>query len=163
MAEDKNDFLNPDAQVSMGEETEADGMVIDLDEVDESAPTFEAMPPGVYDCVVDNTDFGMSQRSGNPMITWVFRVVDPQYENRLLFYHTTLHDKRGQGQFKRTLARVVPDAAKGKLIPKQFAEEGTAVGMPCRVKVNVRPYEGQKRNNVKEVLPPADAGSFLDE
>ena len=158
----ENDFLNPDAQVSAGAE-EQDSLVLDLDSIDEDAPSMEALPPGVYSCVVENTEYGLSQRSGNPMITWVFRVTDPQYENRLLFYHTTLHDRTGQSRMKRVLARVVPDVASGKFSPRQFADEGVAIGMPCRVKVKVRPYEGQKRNNVTEVLPPTEAGTFLDE
>jgi len=158
----EKDFLNPDESMNL-QTSEGDNLVLNLEDVDESAPSFEALPPGVYDCVVENTDFGPSQRSNRPMITWVFKVVDPQYEGRLLFNHTVIDDTRGQQRLKQILTRVLPDIDLKQFNPTRFCDEGTAIGYPCRVKVNVRPYQGQKRNNVQDVLPPAEGGNFLDE
>jgi len=164
----EDSFLNPDEQtINLGKDdkgSEMDNMVLNLDDVDESAPDFEALPPGVYNCIVENTEFGPSSKD-NPMITWVFKVLDPQYENRLLFYHTTLHNNQGIRRLKRTLSRVCPDVDMTKFNPKTFCDEGQALGLPCRVKIRIRPYQGQKRNDVTDVLPPTEGGggSFLDE
>lgn len=143
--------------------SEEDSMVLNLEGVSEEMPEFEALPPGVYDCIVENAEFKVSQ-SGNPMIAWQFRCIDPEYENRLLFYHTVLNKEAGQGRLKRILVRVCPDVPLGNFSPKNFCEQGLALGLPCRVKVRVRPYEGKRRNDVTDVLPPLAAGDgFMNE
>lgn len=164
MGDLSKDFLNPDEQTGNDAmNLEDDGLVLNLDGVDEEMPGFEALPPGTYDCVVENTEFAPSSK-GNPMITWVFKVIDPQYDGRLLFYHTVLNSDAGLSRLKRTLIRVVPDINMGEFRPNAFCNEGQALGYPCRVKVSVKPYQGQKRNNVTDVLPPSEgAGSFLGE
>jgi len=159
----EKDFLNPDDQQAPSNSGSGENMVLNLEDVDETAPAFEALPPGIYDAVVENTEFGPSQRSNRPMITWVFKVVDPQYEGRLLFNHTVIDDTRGQQRLKQILTRVVPEVDLRNFDPAAFCDNGEAIGFPCRVKVNVRPYQGQKRNNVTDVLAPAEGGSFLDE
>ncbi len=165
MAKDK-DLLNPDEELdlsggSAGKDS-GDSMVLDLNDVDEEGPGFEAMPPGVYNCIVENAEFGPSSK-GNPMITWVFKVIDPQYEGRLLFNHTTLNNDVGKSRLKRLLARVVPDVDMGAFNPAAFCDGGEALGLPCRVKVRIKAYQGQKRNDVTDVLPPAEGSSFMDD
>lgn len=159
----EKDFLNPDEQVTFAGGADDDNLVLNLDGVSEEMPVLEALPPGVYDCIVENTEFGPSSK-GNPMITWVFKVVDPQYDGRLLFNHTVLNNTAGLSRLKRILVRVVPDLSLSGFNPRQFCDEGTALGYPCRVKVRIRPYQGQRRNDVVDVLAPAqDAGAFLDD
>jgi hypothetical protein len=137
-----------------------DGMVIDLDGVDENLPGFVALPPGIYDAVVENVEYGPS-KAGNPMLTWTFTLTDPEYKNRKMFYHCTLNKEAGVASLKRTLVRVLPDHGFSAFNPKNFADEGSAIGAECRVKLNVKPYNGEKRNNVVDVLA-ASAGGFLD-
>jgi len=158
------DFLNPDAQPAGGGGSDPqENMVLNLDDVSEDMPAFEALPPGIYDCIVENTEFTTSSK-GNPMITWVFKVVDPQYVGRLLFNHTVLNNETGLSRLKRVLVRVVPDADLSGFNPRAFCDEGIALGLPCRVKVRIRPYQGQRRNDVTDVLAPAQGeGAFLDE
>lgn len=159
MSEDK--FLDPDAQ-EKNQSDDGDNMVLDLDDVNEDGPGFEALPPGIYNCIIENTEYTMSSNN-NPMITWVFKVVDAEGEGRLLFNHTVLNNEVGISRLKRTLTRVVPDVDLKAFNPKQFCDEGVAIGLPCRVKVTIRPYQGEKRNNVTDVLQPADEdGGFLD-
>ena len=139
-----------------------DNLVLDLGGVDESIPKFEAMPPGTYDAFVESVESVISKSSGNPMLTFQFRVTTPEYENRLLFYHVVLNNPAGLGRLKRLLIAVYPDVDFAQFRPKAFAESGEALGKACRVKVTVRPYNGEKRNNVNEVLAPAAAGdSFV--
>lgn len=156
----EKDFLNPDDQEVAG--VDEGNMVLNLEDIDEEGPAYEAIPAGVYDAIVENTEFGLSSNQ-NPMITWVFKVLHPEYEGRLLFNHTTLNHERGRQNLKRTLVRVVPDVDLKTFNPQKFCDEGVAIGYPCRVKVRIRPYQGQKRNEVQEVLPPSEGGSFLDE
>ena len=160
------DKLNPDDNINLneGEDQEAENMVLNLDDVDEDKPAFEPLPAGAYNCVVENAEYGVSQRSQNPMITWVFKVVDPQYENRLLFYHTVLNSQQGLARLKRLLTRVVPDIDMSSFNPKKFCEEGEALGFPCQVKVRIRTYRGERRNDVTDVLPPSEGGaSYLED
>ena len=158
--------LNPDENVDLtnGEQQgQDDNMVLDLDNIDEEAPDFEAMPPGTYNCIVENTEFTHSQRSGNPMITWVFQVTDPDYQNRLLFYHTVLNSDQGKKRLKRAITRINPDIDLSQFNPTKFCEEGHVLGMPCQVKVRVRNYQGQQRNDVQDVLAPKNVeDSYLD-
>lgn len=168
---DAKDFLDPDEQAALEGTNEdmGESMVMDLEDVDESMPAFEALPPATYPCIVENTEFQKS-KNGNPMIVWTFKVTDPQYDGRLLFNHTVLNNEVGKSRLKQILVRVVPDLDLKNFNPVQFCEEGSALGLPCRVKVKIRPYRNpdtgktEKRNNVTDVLPPADdAGAFLDE
>jgi hypothetical protein len=49
--------------------------------------------------------------------------------------------------------------------PEEVANQGLLLGKACQVRLDVRKYEGEMRNNVKDVLPPAADGggaNFLD-
>lgn len=161
----EKDMLNPDENMDLSEGqggNENENLVLNLDDVDEKGPGFEALKPGVYDCVIENTEFGESKK-GNPMITWVLKVTDPNYEGRLLFNHTTLNNNMGIARLKRILVRVVPDVDLAQFNPKAFCDNGEAIGLPCRAKVSIQNYQGEKRNNVKEILPPQNnQDSFLE-
>lgn len=138
-------------------------LVLDLEGTSDELPKFEPIPPGVYDAVVENVEFGPSQNSGNPMLTWQFRVTQTPYENRTLFFWTVLNSEFGVRMLKRILVRIAPDISLSNFSPKVFAESGAALGLPCRLKVAVRPYQGERRNNVKDVLPPQSVDTFFDE
>ena len=159
--------LDPDAMGGLPFETEGgngnENLVLNLDGVSEEAPQLEALPVGTYECIVDNVEFGNSS-SGNPMITWKFKVVDPQYSNRTLYFHNVLNQDFGLSALKRTLVRVCPDVDLKTFNPAVFCDEGTALGLPCRVKVKIKKYKGQYRNNVDDVLAPdVDGMSYLDQ
>lgn len=137
-----------------------DGLVLDLDSVDETMPAFVALPAGIYDAVVENVEYGKSKNE-NPMLTWTFTLTDPEYKNRKMFYHNTLNKEAGIAGLKRTLIRVLPEHGFSNFSPRAFADEGVAIGAECRLKLNIRPYNGEKRNNVVDVLAPA-TGGFLE-
>lgn len=140
---------------------ENENLVLDLNSVDEGKTGFEALPAGVYNAIVDQAEFGYSNNSGNPMITWKFKVTDEPYNNRLLFYHTVLSTDLGKAALKKLLIRVCPEVDLGSFNPKIFCDEGTAIGLPCRVKVKIDLYKGEKKNKVRDVLAAEAAGSFL--
>ena len=141
---------------------ENDNMVLDLNGVDEKAGGFEALPVGVYNAMVDEAEFGYSNNSGNPMITWKFKVTDEPYNNRLLFYHTVLSTDMGKAALKKLLMRVCPEVDLGTFNPKTFCNNGEAIGLPCQVKIKIELYKGEKKNKVQDVLSPEVAGSFLN-
>ncbi len=158
------DELNPDETMDLTETGEVDeNMILNLEEASDNLPEFKALPPGIYNAIVENTENTVSS-NGNPMISWQFRVVDQPYEGRLLFYHTVLNTESGQTRLKKTLLRIIPDIGLKEFRPATFCDEGVAIGRPCKVKVRVKPYKGKRRNNITEVLAPEEgAGSFMDE
>ena len=161
------DNLNPDTQGDIDEINEAgqgagdvEGMVMDLTDTPEEF-TYEPIPAGVYDCIIEQTNYKKS-KSGNRMIEWRFKVIDPEYEDRLLFNYTVLNNPRGKSELKKTLIRAVPDVDLGSFDPKTFCEEGQALGLPCKIKVGVgTDQNGEPSNEVKDVLPAGEE-DFLD-
>lgn len=163
MSNDFEGFVNPDemsTNLTMSD-GDNDGMILDLDGVDDTMPEFEALPPGIYPVIVEDATFGDSS-AGNPMLTFQFKCLDPQYQNRMFFYHTVLNKPRGIASLKRLLVRIAPEISLANFSPKKFAEDGMVLGFEARVKLRVKPYKGQKRNEVTDVLAPeAAGGDFL--
>lgn len=143
-------------------ETDAENMVMNLNDVDENKGGFEVLPAGIYDAIVENVEWSVSA-AGNPMLAWQFKITTPPYENRSLFYHTVLNKELGVASLKKVLTRVCAGHVDlENFAPRTFAENGSACGLSCQLKVKIKPYQGEPRNNVTEVLAPSDGGSFLD-
>lgn len=144
----------------------ADGMVFNLDNVSEST-TFELIPKGTYDAVVEDFTFGESSK-GNAMITVVYSLLDPEYENRKLYdYMVLTGDGKDFGlqKVKKFLVRVMPEQSISNFNPQSLADSGDAIGRECRVSVKIQTqksgdYKGEKRNQVADILAPEN-GSFI--
>jgi hypothetical protein len=142
------------------------GLVLDLSGVEEEK-SFEVIPKGTYDAVVDELDFGES-KAGNPMMTVKYSLTSPEYENRVIFDYWVLQgngSEFGQAKLKKFLVRVCPDVDITRFNPKAFADAGEAIGRQCRVTLGIQTqkhgeYKGEKRNTVKDVLAP-ETNSFL--
>jgi hypothetical protein len=119
--------------------------------------TYKPIPPGTYDAIVFDSQFGRSNRSNNPMITWQFAVVGGEHENRKLYQHTVITEQ-GLPRLKKLLLRLAPEMDLSQFNPRTDPQK--LVGRPCRIVVGVRPYQGEIRNEVKDVQP-APQGSFL--
>lgn len=156
-----NDKKGPDAPSNQKQESQ--NMVLDLTKVDPSLPTFEALDAGVYKAAIEEMSYALSSK-GNPMITWQFRVTEPgrPADGRLLFYHTVLNSEAGLGRLVRLLTRVSPDVDLKKVDVITMCKEGKLIGFPCRVKVRIRRYEGERRNDVTDVMAPEE-GDFMGE
>lgn len=139
------------------EEAGSGNFTVDLTGVDENSGGFEAMPRGMYDCLIDDCQFGPSKNSGNPMWTWVLEVESGDYAGRKLFFHLPFTENM-LPRIKKILNRIVPSLAATAFDPAKVAAEGTLVGVRCKVRVDTRPYEGQIRNNVRDILPPSAEG-----
>lgn len=158
-----NDKSGPDAGGAGGKKDEGN-LVLDLTKVDGSLPKFAALDAGVYKAVIEEMSFAASSK-GNPMITWQFRVTEPDNsiaDGRLLFYHTVLNKDAGLGRLKRLLARVAPDMDIANIDVINMCNEGQLIGSACRVKVRIRRFEGERRNDVTDVMS-AEEGDFLGE
>ncbi len=139
-----------------GESGQEGGLVVDLRDTDENAG-YELLPRAVYACVIDELEFGYSQSSGNPMWTWRVEVEDGDFAGRKLFTHTTFNEG-GLPRTKKAIMRVAPELLEGPFDPEEVAASGVMVGKRLRVRVDIKPYQGEKRNNVREILAPAGGG-----
>lgn len=129
----------------------------DLSDVDENAG-FTPVPAGVYNAFVQDAEFGDSQRSGKKMITWMFEIADGEFAGKTLRYYTVLESDSGRGRLKKMLVRIAPQTDLKRFRPSTTPSE--LVGTPCRIKVAIRMYQGERRNDLKDVLPPATERVF---
>jgi hypothetical protein len=137
--------------------TDASDMVLDLSDVSER-PKIEVLPAGIYDATIDSVELGNSQRSGNPMLTWTFRLPLQDGRERTMFYHTVLKDS-GLNRLKRLIVRLQPFANEPIDVASFRPSEASLyfTGVPCRVRLRTQTYEGELRNSVSDVLAPENA------
>ena len=66
--------LGPAAEeVGVTASADTEGMVFNLNEVEEQASSFEVLPKGTYNAIVEEFEFTTSQSSGSPMIKCVYK------------------------------------------------------------------------------------------
>lgn len=135
--------------------SEGESVVVDFNDVEDSA--FEALPKGMYNCRVDELTYDISQNSGNPMWTWILEVEDGDFAGRKLFFHTVFAGK-GLPRTKKVLQRVAPKLLEGPLNPEEVANSGSMIDLRIRARVDIRKYEGEDRNNVRDLFPPEEGG-----
>jgi len=141
-------------------------LVFNLDEVEESKG-FELLPKGTYTAIVDEMEFGDSS-AGNPMITTKYKIVDPEFEGRVLYDYWVMKgngSEFGLAKVKKFMVRVCPDISVSAFNPEEFCEGGEAIGRELRLKVVIKTqkkgeYKGEKRNQVQDILSPEN-DSFL--
>lgn len=135
--------------------------MIDLSTVGDEVG-FTPLPRGIYPAIVSDLTYGLSQASGNPMWTWVFEVSDGEFAGRKLFFHTPFTEAM-MPRVKKVISRVAPELLNGPFNPEAVANDGILLGKACRIRVDIKPYEGVARNNVRDVLPPEEGsdGDFL--
>jgi hypothetical protein len=149
------------------ETEDGEGLVVDLSGTSEQE--FPVLPDGIYEANVFSLEYGKSQRSGNWMWTWVFEIEgyeDEKVNGRRQYYYTTFNEG-GLSRVKKTLARIRADEnyqeqlLKTNFKPGVVAEEGRLLGAKCRLKLGKRKYEGNWRNEIKDVLAPLNTeGGF---
>jgi len=162
--ENANMFGGADADVDADEHVEAaqddyDNLVVDLSDVDADAGSFPVIPRGVYPAAVLELTYGLSKSSGNPMWTWVFEITEGEFASRRLFFHTPFTQNM-RPRIKKILSRIAPNLASQAFKPQEVAQNDDLVGVECRIRVDVKPYEGVARNNVRDVMAAGvlDAG-----
>lgn len=168
---EQNFNLGPATEENTGVQAAADteGMIFNLNDVEESS-SFEVLPKGTYNAIVEEFEFTTSQSSGSPMIKCVYSLIDGEYAERKIFDYYVL---TGEGakyalpRLKQLITRVCPDVSADTFNPAKFAESGVIINRQCRITLGIQTqkkgeYKGEKRNNVKEILE-AESGeaSFL--
>lgn len=139
--------------------TDTEGMVFNLNEVEEQS-SFEVLPKGTYNAIVEEFEFTTSQSSGSPMIKCVYSIIDGEYADRKIFDYYVL---TGEGakyalpRLKQLITRVVPEEDSTSFNPVKFAESGVIINRQCRITLGIQTqkkgeYKGEKRNNVREIL-----------
>lgn len=147
-----------EAGVTASADTE--GMVFNLNEVEEQSSSFEVLPKGTYNAIVEEFEFTTSQSSGSPMIKCVYSIIDGEYADRKIFDYYVL---TGEGakyalpRLKQLITRVVPEEDSTSFNPVKFAESGVIINRQCRITLGIQTqkkgeYKGEKRNNVREIL-----------
>jgi len=132
-----------------------DTLMVDLNNVEDVS--FEALPKGMYPAVIAECDFTYSQASGNPMWTLQLEVSDGEYAGRKLYCHLVFAGK-GLPITKRQLSRIAPELLEQAFNPEDDDVISSMLGRDLKVKVDVRKYEGEDRNNVRDLFP-GDGGS----
>ena len=147
-----------EAGVTASADTE--GMVFNLNEVEEQPSSFEVLPKGTYNAIVEEFEFTTSQSSGSPMIKCVYSIIHGEYTDRKIFDYYVL---TGEGakyalpRLKQLITRVVPEEDSTSFNPVKFAESGVIINRQCRITLGIQTqkkgeYKGEKRNNVREIL-----------
>ena len=152
--------LGPAAEeVGVTASADTESMVFNLNEVEEQT-SFEVLPKGTYNAIVEEFEFTTSQSSGSPMIKCVYSIIDGEYADRKIFDYYVL---TGEGakyalpRLKQLITRVVPEEDSANFNPAKFAESGVIINRQCRITLGIQTqkkgeYKGEKRNNVREIL-----------
>lgn len=136
-----------------------DSLAINMDEVE--AQSFDLLPKAIYDVVLEELEYKLSQSSNQPMWVMTLVVTDGDYINRKLWHNMSFSPGALPGT-KAALARIAPEFAQGAINPKKIADTGKLIGKTFRVKVKHEAYQGEDRAKVASFLPGKgeDDGEF---
>jgi len=99
---------------------------IDLSQFDDAfaaAPAQdEEIPDGKYDVNVEKVELTRAQTSGNPMLKWTLRVLDPDYDGRLLWRNNVLQSAENAAWLKKDLSKCGLVLDKLSELPGRLAE-----------------------------------------
>ncbi len=146
-----------DSEDEMFENAEG-SLSVDLSEVEEDG--FDVIPKAVYNVVVAEAEYKISQSGGNPMISLQLEVEDGEYKGRKLFTHVVFSPK-AMSMAKRTIKRLgLENLLEGPFNPEEVADD--FIGARARARVDIDKYEGEDTNRVKQILPAQEGGGFDD-
>ena len=138
--------------------SEGDSLMVDFDEVDDVS--FEVLPKAMYDVVIADCEFTYSQSSGNPMWTLKLEVSDGEFAGRFLWSHLVFKGK-GLPMTKRTLSRIAPELLNGAFNPEDQELISNMLGKELKAKVDIRKWEGNDSNNVRDLFLNEGGSSFV--
>lgn len=136
------------------------GVKINFAEVESS---FEPLPEGRYECVVEKVEVRDSKSSDNDYLNWELKVMDDEYEGRKLWMITSLSEKALFRLKDVYLALgVIEEDDEVELEWEDDVDiqqsEGPLVtnpdvdGLACIAVVTNEIYEGRERNRVNDLL-----------
>lgn len=124
--------------------------------------SFEALPPSVYDVVVDAAEATQSS-SGKDMIKTTFRVEGGPYHGRKVFNQFVLSPENPNALnfFFRHMRAMGLGSEFFAANPRTEQVASALVGQPCRVRLSQREWpqgSGEFRNNVDAVMAAVAVG-----
>jgi hypothetical protein len=158
---DDNSFAPSDEQYANMVFEEGGDLVVNLTEVQEMK--FENIPKGTYLAEIDEASYGMSQSSGQPMLSVKWKIAEGEYAGRTLMQFLSFSQKALPGT-KTNIARVCPELANAPFKPKELADGGYFLGKQAKLRVDLGEYNGEKRSQIKGLISiHAEAGGgFLN-
>lgn len=114
---------------------------------------FEPIPQGTYDAVVSAAEYvEESESSGEPFVKFEFTVDEGEFSGRKLFLNRSCQPQ-ALWSLKRTLR--VLGVEDGVLDNEWDTEEvlPDIIGNPCRIRVGMKEYMGEERNEVVRISP----------
>ena len=133
---------------------------MDLSDVSEEI-AYELLPPGRYPAEIVEVEFGDSQSSGKPMLTWHFECEGVSTEGkevvRTLRYYTVL-EGNGLSRLKKMVNRLLEENEPfdwSHFDANEMAEWGIGRQATALVRVGRdRVDPSIKRNNISDIFPP---------
>ena len=126
---------------------------VDFSQVQEFTP----LPEGTYEASLSGSELvAASKTSGQPYMALTFTVSEGEFQGRKLFRNLSLQPQ-ALWAFKQAVVRLGanPDDFVGMLEMEDLqAIVGGLVGAPCRISVGLREYNGELRNELKNILAP---------
>lgn len=144
------------------------GIRIDFSEVEDS---FEALPEGRYECIVEDCQVRESKSSDNNYLNWELKIVDGEYEDRRVWIGTSFSPKALSGM--KTVLVNIGAIDEDDDIEFEWDEsvditptEGPqltfpeVIGLPCSVVTVNSVYEGRERQDAwkSKVEPTGETG-----
>ena len=130
--------------------------LVDFSGVDENQ-TQPQIPRGVHAAVIEEMTFGNSQSSGNPMWTVKFEITEEgEFKGSTLYFFLPFTPKMLPRIKKFLITIGQRELANSKFDPAAVADSGSFVGIPVRLRTDLRKYEDQMRANVRDVLPAGE-------
>jgi hypothetical protein len=142
------------------------GLSVNFAEIEGS---FEPLPEGEYECVVERVEVRDSNSSDHDYLNWELKVLDEEYEDRRLWMITSLSPKAlfrlkdvfvalgvidGDEELEIEWEDDVDITSKeGPLVTNPELED-----LPCVAVVTNEVYDGRERNRVQELVGGASDG-----
>ena len=132
-------------------------MFIDFSQVQDG---FDLIPEGPVDGRLASVSQKVGQSSGKPYLEWIFDVTDDDYPGRKLYFNTSL-----QPQSLWSLKRMLINAFhvdEDALADNFDLDPEDLVGIDVTLMVTHRAWNGQKRENVENVISSGTTELLLD-
>lgn len=136
------------------------GIKVNFAEVESS---FEPLPEGRYECIVETVEVRESKSSDNDYLNWEMKVTDGEFEDRRLWMITSLSE-RALFRLKDTFLAlgVIEEDDEidiewdddTDITPQEgpVLTNPEVIGLACIAVVTNEVYEGKERNRVNEIL-----------
>jgi len=129
---------------------------------DTEVRSFAPLPVGRYDSKVTNAQYmPESQRSGEPMIAWEYTVDGGEYDGRKVFHNTSLQPE-AKWSTQRTLLALGMTKEEIDALEWDTDDPSTIqstldglLEKECVVAVGHRMFEGEKRQQFRNIYPRA--------